>query len=273
MTKGLEKLRSMYESAQRVNSAEDFFIADPIGFPKRYAAKEDIETAALIAALFAIGPRYAILRSLEKIFAELGQSPYDSMLSFDYSRMLKSMDGHIQFAYKNITGHDVVQILFAVGAVLSARGSVEKALRSHANGYGCTSYDVLSGLLEEMKSVKLPRGMGGTLTPRARALLASPRQGSACKRMNMFMRWMTRKDEIDFGLYDWFGTDKLIIPLDVNVSRAARKLNLTDRKTDNWKTAEEITEKLKSLDPVDPVKYDVPLFLYGIELRKRNHAR
>lgn len=83
---------------------------------------------------------------------------------------------------------------------------------------------------------------------------------------------MTRKDEIDFGFYDWLGTDKLVIPLDVNVSRAARKLKLTWRKTDNWKTAVEITEKLKELDPVDPVKYDVPLFLYGIELRKNSRA-
>ncbi len=88
----------------------------------------------------------------------------------------------------------------------------------------------------------------------------------------MFLRWMTRNDEIDFGFYDWLGKENLVIPLDVNVSRAARKLKLTKRKTDNWKTAVEITEKLKSLDPLDPIKYDVPLFLYGIELRKRARA-
>ncbi|MCL5021359.1 MAG: DUF2400 domain-containing protein, partial [Bacteroidetes bacterium] len=177
-----------------------------------------------------------------------------------------------QFAYKNITGKDVVQILCSVRSILNSHGTVQSVLKAYMGDGENVSYDVLTGLLEEMKSVKVPRSLGGSLTPRARALLASPKQGSACKRMNMFLRWMTRKDEIDFGIYGWLGTDKLIIPLDVNVSRAARSLKLTDRKTDNWKTAAEITGRLRILDPVDPVKYDVPLFLYGIELRKGTHA-
>jgi uncharacterized protein (TIGR02757 family) len=272
MTDGLKRLQRIYDLRRTENSPSDFYLSDPVGFPKRFSEKEDIETAALIAALFAIGPRYAILRSLEKIFAELGDSPHDSMLNLDHARMSKKMNGYVQFAYKNITGRDVVQILHAVTALLGARGSVEAALKSCAKESELSSYGILTGVLEEMKAAKVPSALGGSLTPRARALLASPAQGSACKRMNMFLRWMTRKDEIDFGFYEWLGTDKLVIPLDVNVSRAARELKLTKRKTDNWKTAAEITERLRRLDPVDPVKYDVPLFLYGIELRKGNRA-
>ncbi len=272
MTDGLKRLQRIYDLRRTENSLSDFYLSDPVGFPKRFSEKKDIETAALIAALFAIGPRYAILRSLEKIFAELGDSPHDSMLNFDHSRMLKKMNGYVQFAYKNITGRDVVQILHAVTSLLGARGSVEAALKSCAKEFELSSYGILTGVLEEMKAAKVPSVLGGNLTPRARALLASPAQGSACKRMNMFLRWMTRKDEIDFGFYEWLGTDKLVIPLDVNVSRAARELKLTKRKTDNWKTAAEITERLRSLDPIDPVKYDVPLFLYGIELRKGKRA-
>ncbi len=272
MTKGLEKIKQLYETGRSSRTPADFYLADPIGFPKRFKREKDIETAAFIAAMFAIGPRYTILRSLEKIFSKLGPSPYDAMLNFDHAMMTGHMEGHIQFAYKNITGRDAVQILFAIGRVIRSHGSVERALKALALEREFTSYAVLAGLLEEMKSVKLPSAIGGSMTPRAASLLASPRQGSACKRMNMFLRWMTRKDEIDFGFYDWLGTDKLIIPLDVNVSRAARYLDLTKRKTDNWKTAAEITEKLKSLDPSDPVKYDVPLFLYGMELRKGGHA-
>ncbi len=269
MTSGLERLQLLYEAGNKKSSPEEFFVSDPIGFPKRFREKRDIETAAFIAAMFAIGPRYAILRSLEKVFAQLGNSPYKSMLNFDYRLMLKSLDGHVQFAYKNITGLDIAQILFSIASVLQKGGALEKKMMQAGER---TSHGVLTALLEELKSVDLPAGLGGALSPRARALLASPREGSACKRMNMFLRWMTRKDDIDFGFYDWLGTDKLIIPLDVNVSRAARKLKLTRRKTDNWKTASEITERLKSLDPIDPVKYDVPLFLYGIELRKGTHA-
>lgn len=272
MNKGLAQLQAMYETRAGSTSSSDFSLSDPIGFPKRFSDRRDVETAALIAALFAIGPRYAILRSLEKIFAELDGSPHRSVMNFDCDRARKSLNGHIQFAYKNITGKDVVQILYSVSSVLKKYGSVENALRSSMDGDGNDAFDVLTGLLESMKTVEMPESLGGQLTPRARALLASPRQGSACKRMNMFLRWMTRKDEIDFGFYDWLGTDRLIIPLDVNVSRAARKLKLTKRKTDNWKTAAEITQQLKKLDPADPVKYDVPLFLYGIELRKARHA-
>ncbi len=272
MTAGLARLQRIYDLRREGDSIKSFHLSDPVGFPKRFSGKKEIETAALISALFAIGPRYAILRSLERIFSELGESPYDSISDLDCSLMLKKMDGHVQFAYKNITGKDVVQILCAVKSVLRLRGTVQEALKSFAGKDEKTSYGVLTGFLGQMKSAEIPPALGGSLTPRARALLASPRDGSACKRMNMFLRWMTRKDEIDFGFYDWLGTENLIIPLDVNVSRAARKLELTKRKTDNWKTATEITEKLKELDPADPVKYDVPLFLYGMELRKTKRA-
>ncbi len=272
MMKGLERLQRIYDLRREGGTLGEFYLSDPIGFPKRFSEQRDVETSALIAALFAIGPRYAILRSLEKIFAELGSSPYNSIMNLDPVRLSEKMNGHVQFAYKNITGEDVVKVLYAVKSVLERHGTVQDALMCFGGEGGRTSYSILTGFLEELKSVRIPVSLGGSLTPRARALLASPNEGSACKRMNMFLRWMTRKDEIDFGFYKWLGTENLIIPLDVNVSRAARKLRLTKRKTDNWKTASEITEKLKSLDPVDPVKYDVPMFLYGIELRKGRHA-
>ena len=268
MIEGLKHLQEIFEFAQAKNFLNDFYLSDPIWFPKKFKKKNDIETAAFVAAMFAIGPRYAIIRTLEKIFAELGESPYGAIMNFNHTQMLRDMAGHIQFAYKNITGKDIVQILFTLNRLVSLHGSIQDAMRPSVDGKEETVYNILVVLLEEMKSYTIPSSLGGELSSRARALLASPKQGSACKRMNMFLRWMTRRDQIDFGLYDWLGTDKLVIPLDVNVSRAARKLQLTKRRTDNWKTAVEITENLKRLDPVDPVKYDVPLFLYGIELRK-----
>ncbi len=268
----LERLESIFKSLHEGNSLKDFYLSDPIWFPKRFRKRNDIETAAFIAAMFAVGPRYAIIRSLEKIFAALGESPYEAVADLDQSGMLRKMDGHVQFAYKNITGKDVIQILHAIRQLISSHGTIQHALKLNARPDEDSTYHMLSGVLDEMKRGRVPASLGEELTPRARALLASPAQGSACKRMNMFLRWMTRSDEIDFGLYDWLGTEKLVIPLDVNVSRAARQLKLTRRKTDNWKTAVEITQRLKDLDPSDPVKYDVPLFLYGIELRKKRRA-
>ncbi len=269
---GLRHLQTLFDSHQINNSLKDFYLSDPIWFPKRFKKSDDIETAAFIAAMFAIGPRYAIIRSLEKIFLELDDSPYIAVSNFDHTKMMKKMDGHVQFAYRNITGKDVVQILFALKSLFDSHGTIGRGLRTSMNGNGNAAYNILVGLLEGMKQTKMPRSLGGELTSRTRALLASPKQGSACKRMNMFLRWMTRSDEIDFGFYDWLGTGELIIPLDVNVSRAARELKLTERKTDNWKTALEITEQLRRLDPTDPVKYDIPLFLYGIELRRAKRA-
>ena len=269
---GLKLLQKIFESHHEKSSPKDFYLSDPIGFPKRFKNRADIEVAAFVSAIFAIGPRYAIIRSLEKVFSALGNSPYDAVRNLDKKGLLKTMDGHVQFAYKNITGKDFVQILSAVKSILDNHGTIENTLMKFREGDKNPVHQMLTGMLEEMKSVKLDRSLGGEMTSRARALLASPREGSACKRMNMFLRWMTRSDDIDFGFYDWLGKENLVIPLDVNVSRAARKLKLTNRKTDNWKTAVEITEKLKSLDPNDPVKYDVPLFLYGIELRKGARA-
>lgn len=270
---GPEQLQRIFDSIHAGNFLRDFYLSDPIWFPKRFKRRKDVETAALIASMFAVGPRYAIIRALERIFAELGTSPYEAIADFNYGKMLKKMDGHIQFAYKNITGKDVVHVLLAISELIKSHGTIQNALRSKLVADEPVAYRLLAGLLEEMKSCKIPPSLGGELSGRARALLASPEQGSACKRVNMFLRWMTRNDEIDFGFYDWLGTDKLVIPLDVNVSRAARELKLTFRKTDNWKTAVEITNRLKELDPKDPVKYDVPLFLYGIELRRNKREK
>ncbi len=269
---GLEYLQKIFESHLEKNSLKDFYLSDPVCFSKRFKKKNDIETAAFISAMFAIGPRYAIIRSLEKIFSALGDSPCDAVKNLDETKFLKVMNGHVQFAYKNIIGIDFAQILFAMKSILNNHGTIESALKSKRDGNGALVSQVLIGLLEEMKSVKINRALGFELTPRAKSLLASPQEGSACKRMNMFLRWMTRDDDIDFGYYNWLGKENLVIPLDVNVSRAARKLKLTKRKTDNWKTAIDITGRLKSLDPLDPIKYDVPLFLYGIELRKKRYA-
>lgn len=268
MLKNLETVRRVLDRQRRKDFLKDFHISDPVGFPKRFRRREDVETSSFIASVFAIGPRYAIFRTLEKVFDLIGTSPHLAIINLDIAWLKKEMQGYIQFAYKNITGNDIAQILFVLKKILNDYGSIESAARSSMEAGEETAFGLLTALLEQMKAYRIPASLGGSLTPRAAALLASPRQGSACKRMNMFLRWMTRKDEIDFGIYKWFRTDELVVPLDVNVSRAARQLNLTSRKTDNWKTAVEITHTLKELDPVDPVKYDVPLFLYGIKLRK-----
>ncbi|MGC8653179.1 MAG: TIGR02757 family protein [Candidatus Kryptoniota bacterium] len=269
IAENLALVEKLFDDYKMSSSIINFHVSDPVFFPKQYSNKLDIEISAFIASILALGPRYAIIRSLNKIFDLIDDSPFDFIVNFDPNVVKKELAGYVQFAYKNIYSADVIQILYMLKLIVLRYGSLELALMKYFNDSTTQpAFDTLSGFLNEMKSQKLPKALGGKVTRLAAALLASPDQGSACKRMNMFLRWMVRKDEIDFGIYDWFGKGNLIIPLDVNVSRAARKLGIIKRKADNWKTAVEITEALKELDPHDPVKYDIPLFLYGIKIRK-----
>lgn len=271
--KNLAKIEKLFEDYKLSQSEADFYLSDPVFFPKQYTDKLDIETSAFIASIFALGPRYTIIRSLNKIFGLVNESPFDFIINFDPSAALKELEGYIQFAYKNILSIDVIQILYMLKLMILKYGSLESSLLKYFDDDAEEpAFRMLSGFLNEMRSQQLPEALGGKITNRAATLLATPEQGSACKRMNMFLRWMVRKDQIDFGIYSWFGTGNLIIPLDVNVSRAARNLGLIKRKTDDWKTAVLITDALKGLDPQDPVKYDIPLFLYGIKMRKSKRA-
>jgi uncharacterized protein (TIGR02757 family) len=273
ISENLTIIQKLFDDYQTSSSATDFHLSDPVFFPKQYSNKLDIEVSAFIASIFALGPRYAIMKSLKRIFGLVDESPFDFIVNFDPDIAIKKLSGYVQFAYKNIQSNDVIQILYMLKLIISKYGSLELAFLRYFED--CTpqpAFVMLSKFLNEMKSQEIPMVLGGTMTERAAALLATPDQGSACKRMNMFLRWMVRKDKIDFGIYHWFGTENLIIPLDVNVSRAARKLGIINRRTDNWRTAVEITEALKELDPKDPVKYDIPLFLYGIKIRKSERA-
>ncbi len=95
-------------------------------------------------------------------------------------------------------------------------------------------------------------------------MFPNPQKGSACKRMNLFLRWMVRKDELDFGLWEEIPKDKLLIPVDVHIARICKQLKLTKKKNVSWKMAEEITEKLKKFDSEDPVKYDFAICHIGM---------
>ncbi len=168
---GLKLLQKIFETHLEQNSLKDFYLSDPVWFPKRFNGRDDIEVAAFVSAIFAIGPRYAIIKSLEKIFSALGNSPCDAIRNLDEKALSRTMSGHIQFAYKNIMGKDFVQILSALKVILDNHGTIENALMEQRDGDGNVVMEILTGLLEEMKSVRVGRSLGGELTPRARLFL------------------------------------------------------------------------------------------------------
>ena len=183
--------------------------------------------------------------------------PYNFVLNFNYDK------DHVifhNFKYRYNTGRDLGLLIYSLNRAI--------------NEYKCLKNLFLEGYSDDDKNIREAlTHFSGSLRAYLRGkenfkgvyyLLSSPEQGSACKRMNMFLRWMARPAPVDLGIWSEISTEKLIIPLDTHVAKLSRKLHLTSRASDDWKTAEEITERLKEFDPNDPVKYDFAIFGMGI---------
>lgn len=230
---------------------------DPIEFPRRYKDGNDIETVAFISALFAYG-RVVLFKSfLERVFGVMGESPYSFITHFKKKTDGKYFKG---FKYRFNDAHDLIELILLLKHMLIKRstiGSLFTELHKKNGSIRSTLIDFIDVLHQTEDSKALDRrGF--------RHLLPSPVHGSPCKRLNMFLRWMVRDSDIDFGLWKEIPKNKLIIPLDTHIARIGRCLGLTERRSADWKTAEEITESLKMYDRADPLKYDFVLCHQGI---------
>lgn len=159
------------------------------------------------------------------------------------------------FKYRFTTGEELATMLFGIKRVLGDFGSLQKCF---LKGYDPKHENVLVGatfLVSELSSV---------FNGRPRSLLPSPTGGSACKRLNLFMRWMVRKDAVDPGGWDQIPPSKLIVPMDVHMGRICRRLKLTSRSQSDIKAALEVTEAFRKIEPDDPVRYDFCLTRLGI---------
>ncbi len=240
---------------------QSFIKSDPVQFVYSFSDYRDREISGFLASIMAQGRRYNIIsKTKELLFNIMGGEPFRYILNFDFEKIGRLKD-FSYFAYRNITGVQIAYIFQSLKIVLTKWGSLKNLFyqmyTKNAN-YRNVKF-LLIDVVDEIFSWnnKIP---GEVLS-----LVPSPIKGSACKRLNMFLRWMVRKDNVDSGLWnDIIPTSKLVIPLDFHVSRISRELNLTNRSQDDWITAEEITEKLKELDPNDPVKYDFAIFGYGV---------
>ncbi len=245
---------------QRVQEYNRFsFIAeDPISIPHRFSRKEDIEIAGFLTALISWGRRPAILKSAMKLMQLMDEAPYDFITNHTGSD-LKRLSG---FVYRTFNSSDLLFVVEALRRLYREKGGLETV---------CNQAYATSG------------NMGTTITGLRRALLktehlarsekhlAAPEKGSAAKRINMFLRWMVRRDDkgVDFGIWKAIPPSALMIPLDVHSGNTARHLGLLQRKQNDWKAVEELTAALRRFDPEDPVKYDYALFGAGIYERIR----
>lgn len=241
-----------------------FLETDPIYFP-HIVKKQDQEVTAFISASLAYGRVSQIKTSIEKVLTITDNSPLKYIKNMEVKKSLKDFKN---FKHRFNDGKDMVCLLYFIKQMIEEQGSIKNF---YTLGFNKTDSTIVPSLINFCENaLKLDHsniyGKNKTLPKDAgvRYFFPSPKKGSASKRLNMFLRWMVRKDEVDFGMWNFISTDKLIIPLDTHVSRISRYIGLTERKSNDLKTAIEITENLKELDKRDPVKYDFAIARLGI---------
>lgn len=255
LKKTLDRFYREYDFSARLSD-------DPIEILHRYQRKEDIEAAGFLAAAFAYGRVDLFKPVVERLLSLMGESPYDFMRRFDLRKHRRIFGG---LKYRFNETEDIISLVDIVGRVLKTHGSIEALFKAHFRESDLTIAEGLSGMVQEFldADVKVVYGRSGK-PPGLLQFFPSPEKGSTCKRMNLFLRWMIRDRDIDFGIWKDIPKNKLIIPLDTHIARISRCLGFTARKSQDWKMAVEITESLKKFDPEDPLKYDFALCHQGI---------
>jgi len=251
------RLEDLYRTFDHVNSA-----SDPVHIVRRYTAPEDREVVAFCAAALAFGRVASVLNSIETLLAAMGPHPARFVRSFDPARDRAAIDPVV---HRWIRGRDLVALLLILQRMLCEAGSIERFFVAGDDPMTPDIGPALDAFSARALETNL-RPAYGRLPKRAGVCFFFPRPsaGSACKRLNLFLRWMVRRDQIDFGTWTLVSPSRLIIPLDTHVIRLGRCLGLTRHGTPNWKMAAEITASLRAINPIDPVRYDFSLCHVGM---------
>lgn len=269
----------------------DFIQNDPICIPHRFFKKQDIEIAAFFAAILAWGQRKTIINKCTELFERMDNEPHSFMLHHgdqDLKRLLgfkhrtfndTDLLYFVSFFHQHYQQNDSLEAAFLPAGDLFrddylpdqtnlSDQSIDQPKRYASSS--CMASDLVQQEPSIERSLNYFRSYFFSIQDYPRRTIkhvSSPMQKSTCKRLNMFLRWMVRSDDkgVDFGIWKTLKPAELICPCDVHVDRVARKLGLIERKQTDWRTAVELTTRLRELDPVDPVKYDFALFGLGVE--------
>ena len=233
-------------------------VADPVNLVRRYPAGADREVVGFFASGLAFGRVASILQSIERLLAMLGPAPSAFVREFDPGR-----DGgaFLALGHRWTRGEDLAALVLLLRRMMEEAGSIEGFF---LGGHDAGAVDVEPSL-ESFSRRAL--ALAGAAHPRRRGLsyfFPRPSAGSACKRLNLYLRWMVRADAVDLGAWSGVSPSQLIVPLDVHVIRVGRCLGLTRRLSPGWRMASEITSALRQLDPDDPVRYDFALCHVGM---------
>ena len=240
----LEKLAKKYETV-------DFIKDDPIQFAHKFINPQDVEIAAFLASLFAYGNRKVFIKKLEELFQIMDNKPLEFVLDFE-PNLLRG------FNYRFAKDFDIIEVFNILHKLYKKDGGL-RALFEHGWGLENSILPMLQSVSDYFYSnVQNEVGMGFY------HLIPNPKNGGAIKRMNMFLRWMVRKGQVDLGLWDFIPTSELLIPIDVHVARISREMGLLKRNSNDFKAVLELTGNLKQFNLNDPVKFDFAMFGLGI---------
>jgi len=229
----------------------EFVHPDPLEFLYRYEDSADREVAGVVASALAYGNVRQILRSVETVLERLGPSPARAIERSSLASLEKTLGG---FRHRFTSGSELALLLFAAGRVRRKSGSLNACFLAGLDG----SADVRPALTAFVADLNAAAGRPlGYLAP-------SPERGSACKRWNLFLRWMVRRDHVDPGGWQGVPASKLIIPVDTHIHRIGLALGLTARRQADLRAAVEITDALRQIAPDDPVRYDFSLSRLGM---------
>jgi len=231
-------------------NTEAFIELDPISIPHQFTQKHDIEIAGFLTATIAWGQRLTLVRNANQLIKFMDGQPHDFILNHS----IHDLKPFKKFVHRTFNGENCIFFIQRLHWIYNQYESLESAFKPELNS--------VKDSIIHFRQVFLGQEFNGNHTRH----ISNPADNSAAKRLNMFLRWMIRNDErkIDFGIWKQFTASQLYIPLDVHSGSVARELGLLNRKQNDWKAVEELTENLRSFDALDPVKYDYALFGLGV---------
>lgn len=252
--KGQKDLKNYLEALVDRFNRPAFISTDPISIPHSYTRRQDIEIAGFIAATFAWGQRKTIIAKAGDFLSRMGHRPYEFIL--DHRE--QDREAFLDFRHRTFQATDALYFLDFLQRYYRKHTSLEEAFLTDSGDFQ-SAFDALHGFHRRFFDVPYA-------PQRTAKHLPDPGRKSTCKRLNMFLRWMVRQDDrgVDFGLWQRIDPAALHMPLDVHVETHARRLGLLVRRQRDWGAVAELTERLRTLDPADPVRYDFALFGLGI---------
>jgi uncharacterized protein (TIGR02757 family) len=253
-----ERLDELYRSFDHVTSA-----TDPVHIVRRYQSPADREVVGFCAAALAFGRVASVLQSVESLLAVMGPKPAQFVRRFDPVRERSRL---APLVHRWISGRDLTALLIVLRRMLTEAGSIEAFFLLDDDRTSPHVGPALDSFSARALATDL-RGAYGRRVPRQRGVsyfFPRPSAGSACKRLNLFLRWMVRRDAVDLGVWSKVSPARLIVPLDTHVIRLGRCLKLTRYTSPGWKMAEDITNALRAFDPEDPVRFDFALCHVGM---------